>query len=85
MQNPDSQKVVKRFFRALSVLINRKKLRGRKTFTDRYGINRRALYRLEKELSYGIFQVSWLTYLVEDYGVSAEFLLTGKGKILSEE
>lgn len=35
---------------------------------------------LEKDHSRDIFQPAWLTYLVEEYGVSAQWLLTGKGE-----
>ena len=35
---------------------------------------------LEKDPSRDIFQPAWLTYLVEDYGVSAQWLLTGVGE-----
>ncbi len=37
---------------------------------------------LEKDPSRDIFQAAWLTYLVNDYGVSATWLLTGRGDIL---
>lgn len=37
---------------------------------------------LEKDMSRDIFQPAWLTYLVKDFGVSSEWLLTGKGEIM---
>lgn len=80
MQSPDSQAIVKRFFAALYRLKDDKKIRGKQTFTREYGINRWNLNTLEKEPERDIFQVSWLSYLVRDYGVSPMWLLTGFGE-----
>lgn len=56
MQTEDSQKVVRRFFEALQVLKRERIIRGKQTFTARYGINRWNLNTLEKEPSRDIFQ-----------------------------
>lgn len=79
MQTPDSQEIVKRFFEALYRLKTDRKIRGKQTFTNRYGINRWNMLTLEKEMERDIFQAAWLGYLVRDYGVSPMWLLTGKG------
>lgn len=83
MQTEDSQKVIDRFFQALYYLKQTKVIRGKQTFTARYGINRWNLNSLEKDRARDIFQASWLSYLVEDYDVSAKWLLTGRGEIMS--
>lgn len=83
MQTEDSQKVIKRFFEALYYLKDMKIIRGKQTFTNEFGINRWNLNTLEKDMSRDIFQVSWLTYLVQKYGVSSTWLLTGRGEILA--
>ena len=82
MQTEDSQKIVKRFFEALQYLKAEKIIRGKQTFTTRFNINRWNLNSLEKDPSRDIFQPAWLTYLVNEYGVSATWLLTGRGEIL---
>jgi hypothetical protein len=82
MQTEDSQKIVKRFFEALQYLKAEKIIRGKQTFTTRFKINRWNLNSLEKDPSRDIFQPAWLTYLVNEYGVSATWLLTGRGEIL---
>lgn len=84
MQSPDSQDVIRRFFAALDAVIKNRdnKLRGRATFCRRYDIDRRNLYQLEKDMSRDIFKAAWLTYLVRDFGVSAQWLLTGEGEMM---
>lgn len=82
MQTEDSQKVINRFFEALRFLKEHKIIRGKQTFTRAHEINRWNMNTLEKEPSRDIFQAAWLTYLVNDYGVSATWLLTGRGDIL---
>jgi hypothetical protein len=76
-----------RFFAALYQLKNDGAIRGVQTFTRRYGINRRNLYTLERNIEerYGIFDIGWLAHLVHDYGVSADWLLTGTGAIYGEK
>lgn len=64
---------------------DQKIIRGKQTFTARYGINRWNFNTLEKNTERDIFQVSWLTYLVKDYNVSADWLLTGRGEIFKKK
>jgi hypothetical protein len=84
MQNEESKKVVERFFEALCALKAKKVIRGKKTFTDRYGINSRNFWQLEQDFSRDIMQTAWLTYMVRDFGISAEWLLTGNGDMFTE-
>lgn len=81
MQNPDSQAVVLRFFAAIRELKARRVIRGQATFCRRHGINRRHMYLQEREPWRDIVQLAWLTYIIEDYGVSALWLMTGKGEM----
>lgn len=85
MQTTDSQKIIGRFFQALYYLKSEKVIRGKQTFTARYGINRWNMNTLEKDMSRDIFQPAWLSYLVDDYDISAEWLLTGRGEIMSRK
>ena len=78
-QTTDSQTIVRRFFEALYRLKTDGRIRGKQTFTTRYGINRWNMNTLEKEPERDIFQAAWLLYLVRDYGVSPMWLLTGQG------
>lgn len=83
MQTPDSQKIVNRFFQALYYLKSQHIIRGKQTFTAKYNINRWNMNTLEKDMTRDIFQPAWLTYLVEEYNISAEWLLTGRGEIMA--
>lgn len=83
MQSEISQQIVNRFFLALQELKDRKTIRGVQTFTRRYGINRWNLNTLKKDHSRDIFQVEWLKHLVDDYGISSKWLLTGKGNMFA--
>lgn len=74
--------VVNRFYEAIDKLIEVGKLKGKQTFCTRYGIDKRNFYLHKKESGKHNFNVSWLVYIVSDYGVSAKWLLSGKGKIL---
>lgn len=85
MQTTESQQVIKRFFEALQALKERKIIRGKQTFTNMYGINRWNLNTLEKNPEKDIFQVAWLTYLVKDFDISSQWLLTGRGDMFKRK
>lgn len=82
MQTEDSQVIIRRFFQVLQYLKEQKIIRGKQTFTRQFGINRWNMNTVEKEPSRDMFQTAWLTYLVTEYGVSADWLLTGRGSIM---
>ena len=82
MSNFDNADIVWRMYHAIELLIERKAMRGLRTFTARYGINHWNFCELHKDMTRGIFKPSWLTYLVRDYNVSAHWLLTGEGEAL---
>lgn len=84
MQSEEGAKITKRFFEALYELKNRRIIRGKQTFTDRYGINRWNLNALEKgQGTQNSVQLDWLTYIVRDYGISGRWLLTGEGEMFA--
>jgi transcriptional regulator with XRE-family HTH domain len=83
MQIPDSSAIIVRFFEALQEL-KRLKIINKTNFAKKYGINLRNFWQLERDKSRDIMQVAWLSYLVNDFGVSADWLLTGKGEIMKK-
>lgn len=70
-----------RFFDALAWLKESRQIRGVKTFTDRYGINRRSLRRIQESPDRNSLKAAWLAFLVRDYGINAAWLLTGEGQM----
>lgn len=78
MITPESIEVTKRFYQALDKLILEKKLRGTQTFCRKYGIDKRNFYSFRKRVETFHLPVAWLLLLVNDYGVSSEWLLKGK-------
>jgi len=81
MTQEEQNQIVARFFEALAWLKETRQIRGVKTFTDRYGIHRRSLQRLQKDPGTNDFKAAWLTYLVVDYSINAQWLLTGEGQM----
>ena len=84
MQNPESTKIVERFFEALYDLKEKKLIRGKYTFARRYGINNGNFHQIEKDKSRDMFQLIWLSHLVADYGISATWLITGNGAMYAK-
>lgn len=81
MQSDDMQAITRRFFAALDRLKADGAIRGKKTFTDRFDINRWNLNSVEKDPTGCRVSAAWLSYLVIGYNVSADWLLTGRGDV----
>lgn len=76
--------VTKRFFEAIDMLKAQKKIRGLQTFTNRYEINRWNLVTVRTQPEVSVLKPEWIVYLVRDYGISAEWILLGRGGMFSE-
>lgn len=76
---PETLSIIERFFNSISFLVSAKKIRGKATYCRLYDIDRRNFEAQFKNHSAGHFQVSWLLGLINDFNISAEWLLTGKG------
>lgn len=79
------QQIVTRFYIAIHELINKKVIRGVQTFTKKYDIDRRAFKRIEANPQMKSFDCGWLNFIVKDFDVNPEWLLTGKGQMFKNE
>lgn len=77
--------ITNRFFKAISEIIAKKELRGLQTFANLYKIDKRNLYKLKKQPENHTLKPYYLAILVEDFSVSAEWLLTGRGNIFAKK
>lgn len=71
--------VTKRFFEAIDMLKAQKRIRGLLTFTKAHDINYWNINTVRSQPEVSVLKPEWLVYLIQDYNVSAEWLLTGKG------
>lgn len=75
----ETKQIMLRFYSALDALIEKKELRGVNTYCRLYNIDRRNLLAQRKDLDRSILQISWMQPMVKDFGVSGDWLLTGRG------
>jgi hypothetical protein len=85
MNTPATKQIIERFYSALDAIIAKKDIRGVATYCRLYDIDRRNFIAQRKDLDRGWFQASWLQPMVKDYGVSAEWLLTGMGRMFKSQ
>lgn len=83
-QNHNSE-IVQRFYQAFELLKQMKLIKNTKSFSEKYNINRGNFITVSKKTTSKMFNLCWLSYLVKDYNVSAEWLLTGVGDMLKKQ
>ena len=83
MNTAESIHIIRRMYQALDKVIELREIRGVATFTREHNINRWNFITVRKNPESDMFQVAWLTHLVNDFGVSANWLLTGRGEMFS--
>ncbi len=84
MKREHSINVTNRFFKALAEIIAKKELRGIKTFTRLYEIDERNFYKVKKDPEHFNLNFKWIYHLVNDFNVSGDWLITGKGKMFKK-
>lgn len=81
MTQQEHIEIVGRFFEAMDWLKQTRRIRGLQTFARTCGIDRRSLRRLMAQPDkYGL-KVGWVVHMVRDYGINAQWLLTGEGQM----
>lgn len=82
MQSEESQKIIARFYEAIEAIIELGLIKGKSTYCEYYGINRRNFDSQKKNLQRGWFQISWIVPLVRYYKINPRWLLTGFGPMM---
>lgn len=80
----EGEQITKRFFKAIDFLIEHKYIRGVKTFSTRYNINYWNFKTLKKEPDKRILKPEYINFLVVDYGISANWIITGNGEMFNK-
>jgi len=77
--------MTKRYFHAIDILILKGQIKGLRSFAMNYDLNYLSLLAARKEPTKHILKPEWLPILVTDFYVSADYLLTGRGRIFTKE
>ena len=86
---PVAREVQKRFFDALDLLIESGQIKGLQSFCSDYDLHRPKYSNIRTAIrnpqnpgtGYKLIDIDALSYLVKDYNVSADWLLSGQGGI----
>mgnify|MGYP000058238063 FL=1 len=84
MKNPINIEVTIRFYEAVNFLIGNGKIRGKQTYCNLAGIDKRAYYRQESDKEASLIQFFWIIPLVTEFNINAKWLLTGKGSMFEK-
>lgn len=84
---PQVQYIQNRFFQAIDILIESGKIKSLQSFCTEYGLHRPKYSNLRTKAKdstkigtgYKFIDIDALTYLVSDFKISANWLLTGNG------
>lgn len=81
MTEQEHLEIVSRFFEAVRWLKETRRIRGLQTFARSCGVDRRSLRRLMADPEKYSLKVGWVVHLVREYGINAQWLLTGEGQM----
>jgi hypothetical protein len=73
-----------RFFYALDTLKHNGEISGIYGFAQKYNVVLGNLYTIKSQKK-GAVKAEYLTYLVRDFGISAQWLLTGEGGMFKQK
>ena len=73
-----------RFFEAIDMLKAQKRMRGLLTYTKAHDINYWNINTVRNQPEVSVLKPEWIAYLVLDYGISADWILTGRGGMFKQ-
>ena len=76
--------ITKRFFEAIDMLKAQKRMRGLLTYTKAHDINYWNINTVRNQPEVSVLKPEWIAYLVLDYGISAGWILTGRGGMFKQ-
>ena len=76
--------ITKRFFEAIELLKAQKTIRGLQTFTRNNNINYWNITTVRNNPEVSVLKPEWINFLVTDYDISAEWIITGKGNVFNK-
>ena len=88
--NPELLAIQTRFFEALDLLIRTGQITGVRQFCEKHGLNRVKYLNIRKSIRnpeiqntihYKVIDLDALAYLCQDYHISSDWLLLGKGEM----
>lgn len=83
MVSETGQQITDRFFEAAAALVSQKKLRGVQTLAKEMGIDGSRLRVLRAHPETYVLKPEWMHYFATTYGVSADWLITGRGEMFT--
>ena len=84
MVSTEGQKITQRFFEAVEALISRRDIRGQKTLSNELGIDNSIMCKLKKEPETFTLKPEYIHHIVVKFNVSAQWLITGRGKMFTK-
>jgi hypothetical protein len=85
MNNPESVKIVSRFYEAINLLINQGNLKSKRAFAMNNDIEYTSFSRCEYEKESDRFQLVWIKYLVTQYPISLQWIMLDEGVMLAKK
>lgn len=82
--NQNTLDIMQRFFHAMEICKANGLLKSYASYFSECGIVKANFYLQRKDLHRGFFEVGWLVPLIRDCGVSAYWLMTGKGTMFAQ-
>lgn len=76
--------ISKRFFEAIEELKAQKRIRGLQTFTRNHKLRRWGVTCVKFYPETHVLRPEWIYYLHQDYKVSVEWIILGKGSMFEE-